>query len=87
MRYRYQTDDDKHAIEGTIRRGIAIPRYKCVARTWDGKTLMREAEFRPVQFRPITAQPFPDCCTPTNLAKLIALWNSSGDGRYQYALV
>jgi len=79
MSYAMMSDEDREAVEFAIKRGIKIPKYRAFGKTFDGKDFSQVREFTPVQFRAVTAQPFPECCTPTNLAHLIQVWNKVGN--------
>ncbi|MFM0651985.1 hypothetical protein [Paraburkholderia sediminicola] len=54
--------------------------------THNGLPYCRKEEFTAMQFRTITAAPFPWCATPANCQRLIEIWNRAGAGRYQYEL-
>lgn len=72
-------DADKEAYDWAVKRGIKIPQYRAFGKTFDGKDFSRVDEFSPAQFRRITQAPFPECCTPRNLAWLIELWNKEAN--------
>lgn len=81
-------DDDKEAYEWAVKRGIKIPQYRAFGKTFEGKDFSEIREFTPVQFRRITAEPFPECCHPRNLAWLTELWNGEGNpNNFFYELV
>jgi hypothetical protein len=64
---------------------LVLPTYR-VTTTHDGLPYCYEAEFTAVQFRTITAAPFPECANPANCLRLVTIWNRAGAGRYTYEL-
>ncbi|KAE8758411.1 hypothetical protein FSO04_18625 [Paraburkholderia madseniana] len=54
--------------------------------THDGLPYCREEEFTAIQFRALTAAPFPECANPTNCLRLVTIWNRAGAGRHTYEL-
>lgn len=81
------TDEDREAIARAKREGFVFPAYRCTRKQSDGSTYTYESFFKPVQFRPITKMPFPECANDRNCAWLIQLWNHAGAGTMKYELI
>lgn len=68
---------DREAIEHAQRRNFVFPSYSCTTKDHKGDDFYYEELFSPVQFRAITAVPFPECATMMNCQYLLYIWNKS----------